>query len=211
MASWKNVRDSTKFGPICLQLLTMPQTSEDCLTLNIIRPKIEHNTTSLPILLWIHGGAYEVESAKEIGYKGFANMYASRGIMVVSIQYRLGVYAILDYDAALHKSGVNPAEFSTWNRDVLVKKLKLRLEFVVVYWVDDLQNDVISFYIDGNGERRSEFYINRYTEFVSNLIFKAAIVDDILARRNAGWNVYAYILDYYNDAIWNDVPKKLKG
>ncbi|VDM80530.1 unnamed protein product [Strongylus vulgaris] len=101
VAPWEDVRNGTVIGPECRQLETMEQTSEDCLTLNIIRPKrnasilfllLQNQVTNLPILLWIHGGAYEVGSAKQFGYEGFVNMYATRGIIVISIQYRLGVY-----------------------------------------------------------------------------------------------------------------------
>ncbi|KHJ80207.1 hypothetical protein OESDEN_20122 [Oesophagostomum dentatum] len=97
ISSWKNIRDGTAFGPACYA--TVPKTgfhrvqmSEDCLTLNIIRPKKE---AGFPILFWIHGGGYQFGSAYDYGYKGFAEIYIPNDIIVVTIQYRLGIYGKL--------------------------------------------------------------------------------------------------------------------
>ncbi|VDN36088.1 unnamed protein product [Cylicostephanus goldi] len=49
-------------------------------------------------------------------------------------------------------------------------------------------------------------------QFLSDVSFNVASVDGILARRKAGWKMYAYSFDHYNDAIWNStVPKRLRG
>ncbi|VDN19546.1 unnamed protein product [Cylicostephanus goldi] len=48
-----------------------------------------------PILVWVHGGGYEIGSASLYGYKGFADIYIPHGIIVVTIQYRVGVYVCL--------------------------------------------------------------------------------------------------------------------
>jgi para-nitrobenzyl esterase len=66
------------------------QTSEDCLTLNIWTPaKASH----APVFVWIHGGSLVTGSSKESLYDG-ARM-AQRGVVVVSINYRLGVLGYL--------------------------------------------------------------------------------------------------------------------
>ncbi|RCN27816.1 hypothetical protein ANCCAN_26448 [Ancylostoma caninum] len=94
---WKDIRDGTKFGPSCYPVtpdavVPPEQPSEDCLTLNIIRPKKEAPSPGFPILFWVHGGGYEFGSAIAYGYKGLADIYTPRDIIVVTIQYRLGVY-----------------------------------------------------------------------------------------------------------------------
>ncbi|EYB92305.1 hypothetical protein Y032_0195g1472 [Ancylostoma ceylanicum] len=94
---WNDIRDGTKFGaschPIVPEAVFPPeQPSEDCLTLNIIRPKKEAPPSGFPILFWVHGGGYEIGSALFYGYKGFADIYIPSDIIVVTIQYRLGVY-----------------------------------------------------------------------------------------------------------------------
>jgi para-nitrobenzyl esterase len=60
--------------------------SEDCLTLNIWAPTAARNA---PVFFWIHGGALVSGSSSDALYDG--KRLAERGILVVSINYRLGV------------------------------------------------------------------------------------------------------------------------
>jgi para-nitrobenzyl esterase len=96
MQRWKGVREATAFGPACVQpqgksasvyspAAPLP-VSEDCLTLNIWAPK---NAKNAPVFFWIHGGALVSGSSREATYDG--RRMAERGIIVVSINYRLGV------------------------------------------------------------------------------------------------------------------------
>lgn len=95
MPRWPGVRRAISFGPACFQPTSklssvyvtdpMPM-SEDCLTLNVWTPKETHNA---PVLLWIHGGALTSGSSRDPLNDG--SRLADRGIVVVSINYRLGV------------------------------------------------------------------------------------------------------------------------
>ena len=101
--TWKGTRDATKFGPACYQPTSRsasiysddpPAMSEDCLSLNIWAPADAH---AAPVFVWIHGGAL-------VGGYGSASMYdgsklAERGVVVVSINYRLGVLGYLAHPA----------------------------------------------------------------------------------------------------------------
>jgi para-nitrobenzyl esterase len=95
MPRWSGVRQATEFGPVCFQ----PQSalssiytwapapmSEDCLTLNIWAPA---GARKAPVFFWIHGGALTTGSSRDALYDGAR--LADRGIVVVSINYRLGV------------------------------------------------------------------------------------------------------------------------
>jgi len=92
---WSGVREATAFGPACVQPQgkstlvysndPMP-VSEDCLTLNVWTPA---NAKGAPVLVWIHGGALVTGSSREPMYDG--RRMAERGVIVVSINYRLGV------------------------------------------------------------------------------------------------------------------------
>ncbi|MEJ1276133.1 hypothetical protein NN561_007036 [Cricetulus griseus] len=100
---WSGVRDGTSHPAMCLQKadkinglvmallnLTPPSISmsEDCLYLSIYSPAHAHEGSSLPVMVWIHGGALVV---------GMASLYdgsilaATEDVVVVTIQYRLGV------------------------------------------------------------------------------------------------------------------------
>ncbi len=95
MPRWEGVKKATDFGPACLQpkptlsnIYTrspMPM-SEDCLTLNIWTPR---DACNAPVFFWIYGGALVGGASREGNYDG-AHL-AARGIVVISINYRLGV------------------------------------------------------------------------------------------------------------------------
>ena len=92
-------RNATEFGPACFQPKPklsniyvgnpMPM-SQDCLTLNIWASA---NARSAPVFFWIHGGALTTGSSREPIYDGAR--LADQDIIVVSINYRLGVFGWL--------------------------------------------------------------------------------------------------------------------
>lgn len=91
---WEGIRDASAFGPACIQPTVPPQSlyydppaqeSEDCLTLNIWTPADAHNA---PVVLWIHGGALRIGASSLPMYNGA--QYAHRGVVFVSLNYRLG-------------------------------------------------------------------------------------------------------------------------
>ena len=67
-----------------------PDTAEDCLFLNVWTPAIDGQ---LPVMVWIHGGANVNGWSYEPNYRG--RELAAMGAVVVSIQYRLGVFGFL--------------------------------------------------------------------------------------------------------------------
>ncbi|CAD5223852.1 unnamed protein product [Bursaphelenchus okinawaensis] len=67
--------------------------NEDCLTLNIMAPKpkeIPVPDKGYPVLFWIHPGGYCIGSASWFSYESIAENFVSRGIIVVTVNYRLG-------------------------------------------------------------------------------------------------------------------------
>lgn len=87
---------------------------EDCLTLNVFSPE---GATRLPVLVWIHGGAFTNGTANATWYDG-TNL-ARRGCVVVAINYRLGAFGfagrndvgLLDQITALQWVQENVARF----------------------------------------------------------------------------------------------------
>jgi len=111
MSKWKGVRDASQFGPACVQpkpkaesiySWSLPATSEDCLTLNVWSPAKAHK---LPVFVWIHGGALWGGSGGEPLYEGIP--LAQNGIVVVTINYRLGVLGFMAHPALSAESRRN--------------------------------------------------------------------------------------------------------
>jgi para-nitrobenzyl esterase len=99
MPTWKGVRDAQQFGAACVQPKPRPdsiyadeppQMSEDCLFLNIWSPR---GARKAPVLVWIHGGALTSGASSLAMYDG--SRLAGRGVVVVSINYRLGILGYL--------------------------------------------------------------------------------------------------------------------
>ena len=76
--------------PASIYVWDLRPMSEDCLSLNIWAPAGARNA---PVFFWIHGGALTAGAGSDVLYDGAA--LAARGLVVVSINYRLGVLGYL--------------------------------------------------------------------------------------------------------------------
>lgn len=100
--SWTGERDASRVGAMCIQApsngdpgVGPPPASEDCLTLNVWSPS--ERSGPLPVMVWIHGGGYNNGSGTAALYDG-ANL-ARRGVVMVTINYRLGRLGFFDHPA----------------------------------------------------------------------------------------------------------------
>lgn len=109
---WDDVRDATMEAPCAPQIVAgeggfrdsiskalnyeMPQRdleyNEDCLYLNVFTPTTDAEA-SLPVMFWVHGGAHRTGTGS--GYPG--QELASNGIVLVTINYRLGPLGFLSH------------------------------------------------------------------------------------------------------------------
>ena len=71
----------------------IPEFSEDCLYLNLWRPRGSH--TNLPVIVYIHGGSNKAGWAYEPNYHG--HNIADKGFILISIPYRLGVFGFFSH------------------------------------------------------------------------------------------------------------------
>jgi para-nitrobenzyl esterase len=99
---WVDARDAGQVGAICIQAPAngdpgvgpLPM-SEDCLTLNVWTPA--QRAGPLPVMVWIHGGGYNNGSGTAPLYDG--TRLTERGVVVVTINYRLGRLGFFDHPA----------------------------------------------------------------------------------------------------------------
>jgi para-nitrobenzyl esterase len=97
LTRWSGVRATTGFGARCLQapaatlglVFRDGGGSEDCLTLNVWSPANDAQAR-LPVMVWIHGGAFNIGASSETRYDG--RFLARQGLVVVTLNYRLGVF-----------------------------------------------------------------------------------------------------------------------
>jgi para-nitrobenzyl esterase len=103
-ARWRGVRDATQFGPSCPQAASAFSPpgpfSEDCLYLNVSTPTLRPGA-SRPVLVWIHGGGFTQDSGRNYD----PAKLAADGIVVVTINYRLGALGFLAHPALASRPG----------------------------------------------------------------------------------------------------------
>ena len=108
-APWQGVRDGREFGPACEQRdqaaayefyqSDFRRRSEDCLYLSVYTPA-ESDSGPFPVMVWIHGGA--LTNGTGASYDGA--MLARKGVVVVTINYRLNVFGFLGHPALSEES-----------------------------------------------------------------------------------------------------------
>jgi para-nitrobenzyl esterase len=94
-AKWDGVRKATEFGSHCMQtnvygdmVFPDPGGSEDCLSLNVWVPTKAQ--AKLPVMVWIYGGGFVAGGTSEPRQHG--EVLAQQGVIVVSMNYRLGMF-----------------------------------------------------------------------------------------------------------------------
>ncbi|MFF1409168.1 carboxylesterase/lipase family protein [Streptomyces sp. NPDC058289] len=123
--AWEGVRDAGAYGPTAPKvpypeafaaLLPDPEVpGDDCLNLNVWTPD-RAPSTPLPVMVWIHGGALTRGSSAVPVYEGSA--FARDGVVLVSVNYRLGVLGYgLFPDAPANRGLLDQIAALAWVRD----------------------------------------------------------------------------------------------
>jgi para-nitrobenzyl esterase len=108
-AKWKGIRDATQYGAHCEQVPFSDMSfqdagmSEDCLYLNVFTPADAKGGSKLPVMFWIHGGGYFSGSASEPRHNG--DFLPTKGVVLVTINYRLGVFGFLATEELIEEGG----------------------------------------------------------------------------------------------------------
>ncbi|HEY6815646.1 MAG TPA: carboxylesterase family protein [Croceibacterium sp.] len=106
---WSGTRQAVQFGPPCIQDRSMMQLmglagspSEDCLYLNVWTPA-KAKDEKLPVMVWIYGGGFAGGATGAPLYDG--TKLAEKGVIVVSVAYRLGAFGFLAHPELARESG----------------------------------------------------------------------------------------------------------
>jgi para-nitrobenzyl esterase len=106
---WAGVRDAFTLGFDCPHVDDPGDTlagtqahSEDCLTLNVWAPA-RAGERPAPVMVWIHGGGFTNGAASVAAYDGAA--FARRGVVVVTLNYRLGRFGFFAHPALTEEAG----------------------------------------------------------------------------------------------------------
>lgn len=110
-ARWSGTRDATHVSAACMQVDwkwnagDAKAGSEDCLYLNVVSPSL-HPSHPQPVIFWIHGGANYNGSGRRVD----GQTMTDHGVVLVSINYRLGIFGFLAHpeltaESSHHSSG----------------------------------------------------------------------------------------------------------
>ena len=109
--SWQGVRDAVEFAPRCMQhpifsdmVFRSRGMSEDCLYLNVWTPAAKKGE-KLPVLVYFYGGGFVAGDGSEPRYDG--ESMAAKGIVVVTMSYRLGVFGFFAHPELRKESPQN--------------------------------------------------------------------------------------------------------
>jgi para-nitrobenzyl esterase len=113
--AWTEPADATAFGPMPVQpanqIIVFPDgvsQSEDCLFLNVWTPESARPGDDLPVMAWVHGGAYMFGGTAQPMFDG--RSFAHTGeVVVVTLAYRVGALGFLDLSRLLPDADPNPA------------------------------------------------------------------------------------------------------
>jgi para-nitrobenzyl esterase len=123
---WTGTRQADRFGPRCMQspiysdmVFRSNGVSEDCLYLNVWTP-VHGANAKLPVLVYFYGGGFSAGDGSESRYDGAS--LAQRGIVTVTVNYRLDVFGFL----ALPELAAESPEHATGNYGLLDQNAALR-------------------------------------------------------------------------------------
>ena len=126
--AWEGVREALVHGPGCPQLEPGGEATgeEDCLTLNVYAPAaasedVPRGADRLPVMVFIHGGGNTLGSA---GVYDGSRLASENGVVVVTVQYRLGVFGWFSHPAVFAGAPTPEDASGNWGTLDLIRSLE---------------------------------------------------------------------------------------
>jgi len=116
---WHGTRPATHYAPHCPQptgVFGSPSTSENCLFLNVFRPASQ-SSRDLPVMFWIHGGGYVGGESDDYNPAGLVK----DGVIVVTINYRLGALGFLAHPALASRPGGPTGDYGLMDQQAALR------------------------------------------------------------------------------------------
>jgi para-nitrobenzyl esterase len=118
-AHWPGIRAATQFAPHCPQPIGVfgrASTSEDCLYLNVFAPA-GHRRAELPVMVWIHGGGFVGGESDDYN----PSWLVADGVIVVTINYRLGALGFLAHPALADRPGGPTGDYGLMDQQAALR------------------------------------------------------------------------------------------
>lgn len=134
MTKWDGVRPADRFGPRCVQPSRAPTSigywgpeleAEDCLFLNVWTAAKAPGERR-PVMVWLHGGAFYLGAASIPLFNGEA--LARRGVVVVTVNYRLGRLGFLAHPALSREAGGVSGNYGLMDQIAALRWVKRNIE-----------------------------------------------------------------------------------
>ncbi|GMS91543.1 hypothetical protein PENTCL1PPCAC_13718, partial [Pristionchus entomophagus] len=126
---WDGVFEAKSFGNRAIQRDMLffdgwrkGQTSEDCLLLNVFAPCWEPPSGGFPVMVYIHGGGFSMDSAETYGDVGICERLCMKDVIFVTIQYRLGYLGFWSTE-----DSSCPGNFGLWDQTEALKWIQLNI------------------------------------------------------------------------------------
>jgi para-nitrobenzyl esterase len=123
--AWPGVKQADRFGAGCVQAPSpytqVPSMSEDCLYLNVWTPA-KAAGDRLPVMVWIYGGAFTGGAASMAAYDG--TRLAEKGVILVTINYRLGPFGFLAHPELTKESGKGSGNYGLQDQIAALRWVK---------------------------------------------------------------------------------------
>jgi para-nitrobenzyl esterase len=128
-AEWHGVHDATAFAPSCPQApgsFTLGEQDEDCLYLNVVTPRLNdrRHAKDLPVFVWIHGGGFTSGAGRDYD----PMKLAAEGIVVVTVNYRLGALGFLSHPALASSPGGPSGNYGLMDQQAALHWVRFNIE-----------------------------------------------------------------------------------